>query len=90
VNGILFDTGGKATVANEAVYSTFGYLPKSYLDFDLNYIWTAPFWEDFEVRATLLNIFDKAPSAAQSRTGYYPATGNPRGRQLEVGFTKKF
>jgi iron complex outermembrane recepter protein len=79
-----------ATTANEAVFSTYGYLPKSYLDFDLNYIWTAPFWKDFEVRATLLNIFDKAPSAAQSRTGYYPATGNPRGRQFEIGLTKKF
>lgn len=79
-----------STTVNEAVYSRFGYLPKSYLDFDLTYIWTAPFWKDFEVRTTVFNIFDKDPSDAQSRTGYYPATGNPRGRQFKIGFMKRF
>jgi outer membrane receptor protein involved in Fe transport len=60
------------------------------MDFDLNYIYTAPFWEELELRATILNIFDKDPSPAQGRSGYYNATGNPRGRIIEVGFTKKF
>lgn len=76
--------------ATPDVYSTYGIFPKEYLDFDLNYIYTAPFWQDLEIRATVLNIFDKDPSPAQGRSGYYPATGNPRGRIIEVGVTKKF
>ncbi len=79
-----------ATTANETTLSTYGIKAKSYLDFDVNYIYTAPFWQDLEFRATVLNIFDKAPSAAQGRSGYYNATGNPRGRIIEVGVTKKF
>lgn len=79
-----------ATPANETLNSSYGIQPKEYLDFDLNYIFTAPFWEELELRATILNIFDKDPSQAQSRSGYYNATGNPRGRIIEVGFTKKF
>ena len=78
------------TTIDETVYSTYGIFPKEYLDFDLNYIYTAPFMDDLELRATVLNIFDKDPSAAQGRSGYYTATGNPRGRIFEVGLTKKF
>lgn len=78
------------TTINETVNSTYGIYPKEYLDFDLNYIYTAPFIDDLELRATVLNIFDKEPSAAQGRSGYYTATGNPRGRIFEVGLTKKF
>jgi outer membrane receptor for ferrienterochelin and colicin len=78
------------TTIDETVYSTYGVFPKEYLDFDLNYIYTAPFWKDLELRATILNIFDKDPSAAQGRSGYYTATGNPRGRIIEIGVTKKF
>ncbi len=86
---IIADNPATTTV-NEAVYSTYGIYPKEYMDFDLNYIYTAPFWKGLELRATVLNIFDKDPSPAQGRLGYYGATGNPRGRQFEVGFTKKF
>jgi outer membrane receptor protein involved in Fe transport len=68
----------------------YGIFPKDYLDFDVNYVYTAPFWEELELRATVLNIFDKDPTPAQGRSGYYNATGNPRGRILEVGVTKKF
>ena len=78
------------TTINETVNSTYGIFPKEYLDFDLNYIYTAPFWEELELRATVLNIFDKDPSPAQGRSGYYTATGNPRGRIFEIGVTKKF
>lgn len=78
------------TTINETVNSTYGIYPKEYLDFDLNYIYTVPFWEELELRATILNIFDKDPSPAQGRSGYYTATGNPRGRIFEIGFTKKF
>lgn len=79
-----------ATTANETVYSTYGVFPEEYIDFDLTYIYTAPFWQDLELRATVLNIFDEDPSPAQGRSGYYNATGNPRGRIIEVGVTKKF
>ena len=78
------------TTIDETVYSTYGIFPEEYLDFDLNYVYTAPFWQDLELRATILNITDEAPSAAQGRSGYYTATGNPRGRIFEVGVTKKF
>jgi hypothetical protein len=37
-----------------------------------------------------LNILDKAPSAAQGRSGDYHATGNSRGRIIEVGVTQNF
>jgi hypothetical protein len=48
----------------------------------------------------VLNITDEHPMAAQhtaagglvqdTRAGYYPSYGNPRGRQIEIGVTKKF
>ncbi|HVY90822.1 MAG TPA: TonB-dependent receptor plug domain-containing protein, partial [Hyphomonadaceae bacterium] len=66
------------------VYSSYGIFPKEYLDFDLNYIWTPEFWKGLEARVSVLNIFDKDPSPAQGRSGYYNATGNPRGRILEL------
>ena len=78
------------TTINETVNSTYGIFPKEYLDFDLYYIYTAPCMDDLVLRATVLNIFDKEPSAHQGRSGYYTATGNPRGRIFEVGLTKKF
>jgi iron complex outermembrane recepter protein len=74
----------------EDVYSTYGIFPKDYLDFDLNYIYTAPFWKDLELRATILNITDKNPMPAQGNSGYYNGIGNPRGRIFEIGATKKF
>jgi iron complex outermembrane recepter protein len=83
--------GGLTAIrSNPTVNSTYGVNFKSYLDFDLNYIYTAPFWEELEVRATILNIFNKDPTPAQARNGYYTATGNPRGRIFEIGVTKKF
>lgn len=78
------------TPAHETQNGTYGIYPKENLDFDLNYIYTAPFWKDLEIRATVLNIFDKDPSPAQGRSGYYTATGNPRGRIFEIGVMKKF
>jgi outer membrane receptor protein involved in Fe transport len=71
-------------------YSGWGVDFKSYLDFDLNYVYTAPFWKELELRATVLNLFDKDPTQAAGRTGYYTATGNPRGRIIELGVSKKF
>jgi iron complex outermembrane recepter protein len=72
------------------VYSQYGIPPEDYLDFDLNYIYTAPFWEELELRATILNITDENPMAAQGNSGYYNGIGNPRGRIFEIGATKKF
>jgi outer membrane receptor protein involved in Fe transport len=80
-----------ATVGvNETAYSTYGIFPKEYLDFDLNYIYTPTWMKGLELRASVLNLADKDPSAAQGRSGYYTATGNPRGRIIQIGATKKF
>jgi hypothetical protein len=78
------------TVTEPTLYSGWGLNSKEYLDFDVNYVYTAPFWQDLEFRATVLNIFDKDPTQAAGRSGYYGATGNPRGRIIEIGVTKKF
>ena len=63
------------TTVNETQNSTYGIYPKEYLDFDLNYIYTAPFWQDLEFRATVLNIFNKDPSPAQGRSATTPRPG---------------
>jgi iron complex outermembrane receptor protein len=78
------------TAIDETTYSTYGIFPKEYLDFDLNYIYTPSWLKGLELRTSILNIFDKDPSPAQGRNGYYTATGNPRGRIIEIGATKKF
>lgn len=90
-----------ARVGTTLVYPKYGVKPfKDYMDFDLNYIYTAPFWQDLMLRVSVLNLFDKNPLAAQhsngsgvatdARAGYYPNFGNVRGRQFEIGLTKKF
>ncbi len=71
-------------------YSTYGVFADDHIEYDFNYIYSAPFWQDLDLRLTILNVFDEDPMAAQGRTGYYPGIGNPRGRQVEVGVTKKF
>jgi iron complex outermembrane receptor protein len=78
-----------AGTAND-VFSGYGWGPKDYVDYDLTYIYTAPFWEELELRASILNLTDRAPPAWQSTTGYDTLVGNPRGRIFEIGATKKF
>jgi hypothetical protein len=85
--GTLTDVDGSAAGVQ---YSRYGMYPKDYLDFDFNYIWTAPFWEELELRASVLNITDRNPLAAQGRNGYLTGIGNPRGRQIEFAITKRF
>ena len=87
-----YDTGTGLTAIDVTnnVYSTYGIFPEDYLDFDVNYFYTAPFWEDLEFRATILNITDEDPLGQQNANGYYVGIGNPRGRQFEIGVTKKF
>ncbi len=90
--------GGVPT--NVPIRTTYGMTPEDYLDFDLVYIYDAPWSNDLQFRASVLNLTDEDPMAAQhtnagglasaSRTGYYPGYGNPRGRQFELGVTKKF
>ena len=90
-----------ARVGTTIIYPSYGVKPfKSYMDFDFTYSYTAPFWQDLKLRLSVLNILDKDPLAAQhshgsgvstdNRTGYYTSFGNVRGRQIEVGVTKKF
>lgn len=81
------------------IRTDYGYKPNDLVTFDLNYTYTAPFWEDLSFRASILNLTDEDPMPAQNtnagglaatRTGYYPGYGDPRGRTFEIGVTKKF
>jgi hypothetical protein len=83
-------TGTTANPINETVYSRYGVDRSPTLTWDATYIWTAPFWEELELRASMLNIFDTRPAPLQIRAGYYNGTADPRGRILELGVTKKF
>jgi len=89
LTAIVVDNPATTTI-NETVYSTYGVNRKSSLLFDATYIYTAPFWQDLELRASVINIFDKNPTPLQVRSGYYNGTADPRGRMIEVGVTKKF
>jgi outer membrane receptor protein involved in Fe transport len=86
-----FLVGGLTPISNSpTVYSTYGVYPQDSIEYDLTYIYTAPFMQGLDLRASILNLTDEDPQPAQGRTGYYGATGNPRGRIIELGLTKKF
>lgn len=94
------NTNGTVTTADDTpIFATFGLDANDLWTFDLSYIYTAPFWQDLQFRASILNVADEDPMPAQNtnaggssatRTGYYPGYGDPRGRQFEIGVTKKF
>jgi outer membrane receptor protein involved in Fe transport len=69
---------------------------KDYVDYDVTYIWTPKIIEGWEFRASILNLTDRDPVLAQfgngtaAISGFVPQLGNPRGRRIEFGFTKKF
>jgi len=86
-SGLPTDVDGRTATTQ---YSLYGLTPKDYLDFDFTYLWTAPFWEELEFRASVLNLTDRNPLGAQNRNGYLSGIGNPRGRQIELGMTKRF
>ncbi len=71
-------------------FSTYGVAADDYVDFDFNYIWTAPFWEELELRFSVLNLTDEDPMPYQTGNGYYSGVGDPRGRRFEFGATKRF
>ncbi|MDZ4371608.1 MAG: TonB-dependent receptor, partial [Phenylobacterium sp.] len=72
------------------VFSDYGWGKERYVDFDLNYIYTAPAWQDFTLRVSVLNLTDERPPALQNFVGYDTLVGNPRGRMLRLETTKKF
>lgn len=81
------------------IFATRGLSASDYADLDFSWIYTPTWMNDLQLRLTVLNITDENPMPAQNtnaggaaatRTGYYPGYGNPRGRQLELGLTKKF
>jgi outer membrane receptor protein involved in Fe transport len=81
------------------VFATYGLAGEDYTDFDFNYVYNSSIIPDFQARLSILNITDEDPMAAQNtnaggssatRTGYYPGYGNPRGRQIEIGVSKRF
>lgn len=93
---------GRTTINGVAtnVYPTFGITPSDLLTYDFNYIYTPSFWTDLELRFSIINLTNEDPMPAQhtaaagvvqdSRLGYYPAYGDARLRQFQIGLTKKF
>jgi hypothetical protein len=75
--------------ANDVI-SDYGRFPEEYIEYDFNYIYSAPFWEELELRFSVLNLTDEDPMAAQGANGYFPGVGDPRGRRFEFAMTKKF
>jgi outer membrane receptor protein involved in Fe transport len=71
-------------------YSMYGVNPESSLTYDATYIYTAPFWQDLEFRASVINLTDEEPGPLQVASGYYNGSADPRGRIFELGLTKKF
>ena len=71
-------------------YSLYGVNPDPSLTYDLTYIYTAPFLQDLELRASVINVTDEDPTFLQVAGGYYNGSADPRGRILEIGLTKKF
>jgi iron complex outermembrane receptor protein len=85
--------------APDDIYATYGMAASDYTDFDFTYLYNSSIIPDLQLRLSVLNLTDEDPMAAQNtnaggasatRTGYYPGYGNPRGRQIEIGVTKKF
>lgn len=81
------------------IFATYGLSAHDYTDFDFTYVYNSTIIPDLQARLSILNITDEDPMAAQNtnaggssatRTGYYPGYGNPRGRQIEIGVSKKF
>ncbi|MDP3738517.1 MAG: TonB-dependent receptor plug domain-containing protein [Hyphomonadaceae bacterium] len=71
-------------------YSLYGVEADPSLTYDLTYIYTAPFFEELELRASIINLTDEDPTFLQVASGYYNGSADPRGRILEIGLTKKF
>ncbi len=46
--------------------------------------------DDLALTATVANLFDRMPPAAQEELGYDPWMGNPLGRTFEIGVKKAF
>jgi hypothetical protein len=78
-----------AGTAND-VFSPYGVGKKSYVDYDFTYLYTAPFLQDLELRFGVLNLTDRNPVPDQDTNGYLREMGNPRGRRIEIGLTKRF
>jgi outer membrane receptor protein involved in Fe transport len=72
------------------VRSNYGRTPKDYIDYDLTYFYTPSFIAGFELRASVLNLTNEDPMPFQSDLGYLGIAGNPRGRRVEIGITKRF
>jgi hypothetical protein len=97
-DGIL----GTAANPGDDEFATYGYYPSDWSDFDFTYIYAPSFVTDLELRVSILNIFDDDPMPAQNansggtsgtgqnRVGYLNGFGDPRGRQIEIGVSKRF
>lgn len=91
------DERGCATIAGNGTTTgggttCFGVDGEDYWVSDLNWRWQVPGIEDFEVRATVLNVFDEDPPslAVPNSLPFNAYIASPYGRQFEIGFTKTF
>lgn len=72
------------------IYSSYASTAEDYVDFDLTYIYQAPFMEGLELSAAVINLTDENPMVAQNTQGYYEGMFNPRGRQMKLTVKKQF
>ena len=86
VTGVASTTGGGTT--------DYGVDGEDYYTHDFNWTWDTPWAEGFQMRLSVLNVFDQDPAPYRgSNTGglpYNPYIYSPYGRQWEIGFTKTF
>jgi iron complex outermembrane receptor protein len=74
--------------------SSFGQDGEDYYVSDFNWTWDTPWLENFQLRLSILNVFDTDPAPYRgANTGglpYNPYIYSPYGRQWEIGFSKTF
>lgn len=77
-----------AGTATNCQLTTLGLKVKAFYTFDATYRIQLP--GDTTLTASVLNIFDRDPSAARLEAGYDPFIGNPYGRTFKVTARKRF
>jgi iron complex outermembrane recepter protein len=77
-----------SAVTDERAGIQYGETGEAFITADFTYRIT--FGDDLTLTATVANIFDRDPPAAQEELGYDPRLGNPLGRTFEIGVKKTF
>jgi len=75
-------------VTDERPGIQYGETGEAWVSVDLTY--RVLFRDNLTLTATVGNLFDRDPPAAQEELGYDPRLGNPLGRTFEIGLKKTF